>query len=84
MKPFLLSFALAAGVIVACAQIAPPPTDPSAWPCGDPRYEWCPGHRSCCFSNEICRPDGWCAANEEIPRIVGRQRVVDAGDARPE
>jgi hypothetical protein len=65
--------------IVACAQLAPPPDDPSKWPCGEPRMQWCPGHKTCCYSDEICRPDGWCAANAEIPTIRAKQKVADAG-----
>jgi hypothetical protein len=83
-RPILVLLAAAAiGALTAaaCNQISPPPTDPSAWPCNDPHYEWCPGRTGCCLHDEICRPDGMCANNSEIPTIRA-QKPADAGADR--
>lgn len=82
MRSSLVIFLASAmvGVIgaVACNQLAPP-VNPSDWPCGSPKMAWCPGHHSCCYTDEVCRPGGYCADNEEIPVMSRRQTVADAG-----
>lgn len=63
-------------VFVGCNSFKP--DDPESYPCGNPRYEWCPGRTGCCTVDEICRPNNECAPAGENFR-THRQATPDAG-----